>query len=143
MTTDVTYIQIGDVVIPDAIHNMSQELGEPISEGIADEVAEEVAVRYRGAIEAVDAIDSGRFHNNVHARAAVRTGEFYERTVISEDEEGPIPYSDVIERGWINRARGQASYPGRYPAMKAVDNLQPVVDESLIHQLERYGPRTL
>ncbi|HEX8653107.1 MAG TPA: hypothetical protein VF708_19980 [Pyrinomonadaceae bacterium] len=32
-----------------------------------------------------------------------------------------VPYSDVIERGWKTRGRGQDSYPGRYPGKRALD----------------------
>lgn len=79
-----------------------------------DEVAEIIADAWRGRV----ARRSGRFHRSIGVRAARLTTGERERMVDAPDAK---QYSDVYERGWRERGRGQASYPGRFAAKRAIE----------------------
>jgi len=86
------------------------------SEEILSASAFYIADLYRFYIIATGSVDTGEFLESVHVEPGTTSGTFDEQithVVASAD------HSRVIEFGWINRGKGQASYPGRYPAQKA------------------------
>jgi len=93
-----------------------------------DDVSSGLISLYQAEIEAVGAVDTGYLRDTVRVRSR-RKGE---RFVASDAE-----YSGVVEFGWINRAKGQASYPGRWPAGRAVVLLGPVVEQAFARQIRR------
>jgi hypothetical protein len=94
-----------------------------------DGVAEEIAIAWRDAVEAVGAVDSRRYLDSIDVRArAERTGDVRTLLIEAPAAEG---YSDVVERGWINRGRGQESYPGRHPAQKGIEEADAHVGTQL------------
>lgn len=97
-------------------------------EAALDDVSSGLVRVYKEEIEAVGAVDSGHLRDTVRVRSR-RRGERY----VASDAE----YSGVVEHGWINRAKGQASYPGRWPAGRAIVLLGPVVEEAFARQLRR------
>lgn len=115
------------VYIPDGIRSLAPDV-QDYSEDALQEIAEGLIGLYKEQIEAVDAVDSRFFLETVGIRFASRG----ERHVASD-----ASYSGVVEHGWIFKAGGQESYPGRFPAARAVSMLEPVIDDAFQHQLFR------
>lgn len=130
-------LQIGPAPISSPVRHISDALQDPI-DAVADAVAELVAGLYVAAIASVGAVLSGRFRDKVKVRTARREGATRLREVASGDP-GEVPYSGVVEFGWLHRARGQESYPGRFPARKAVSTAKPFVRDAIAGQMMRYG----
>jgi hypothetical protein len=113
--------------IPNALRQIGGDV-DSIFEPALDEIASGLIRLYQAQIMAVGAIDSGDFINTVEVR---EKGHRY-RIVASK-----VSYSGVVEHGWIERARGQASYPGRFPAARAIGQLTPVIGDAFAHQMWR------
>ena len=120
---------IGEVHVPDALRNFYAFFEDPV-EAALDDIAKETVTLYQSFIEEVGAVSSGDFRDTVRVRE-VSLGE---RIVASD-----VAYSGVVEYGWINRARGQESYPGRHPAQMTVDALDSVVHDAFETQFIRAG----
>jgi hypothetical protein len=130
-----------DLEIPDALRNLEGAFVAPI-EGAADEIADGIVGLYKGAIEGVGAVATGRFRDMVHVRTATRSGEVIQRVIASERKtDSGIFLSGIIEFGWDERADGQGSYPGRFPALLAVENAGPVISDAFDNQFARIGIR--
>jgi len=82
---------------------------------------------YQQEFENVDAVDTGKTKRSVRKRGRGR----FEKEVVADTP------ALVIEHGWIKRARGQDSYPGRWPAGRAVVLLGPVVEQAFDRQMRR------
>lgn len=115
--------------IPDALRFIGGDV-DAIYEPVLDEVAGGLVKFYQYQIMAVGAVDTAWFINHVRILAA---GSRY-RIVGAGPE---VPYSGVVEHGWIERARGQASYPGRFPAGRAIGMIEPVIGDAFAHQMWR------
>lgn len=115
------------VLIPDGIRTLAPDI-QDYSEDALEDIAEGLVGLYQAEIQAVNAIDTRFFIDTVRIRFATRG----ERHVASD-----APYSGIVEHGWINRGRGQESYPGRFPAAKAVSRLEPVIEDAFTRQLFR------
>lgn len=116
------------VLIPDALRHLEGELSDFAVEPL-DEVADGIARRYQEEIEAVHAIDSRHFIDTVSSRAATRRDE----RIVKSDAE----YSGVVEHGWITRAKGQDSYPGRFPAARAVASVEDIITDAYSRAFNR------
>lgn len=84
----------------------------------------------------VGAVRTGFFRNTIKERTLREASDFFTSEIASD-----APYSDVIERGWIHRARGQASYPGRYPAQIAAESAVLVIGPNFDQALGSYFGR--
>ena len=120
-------VEIGFVRIPEAIRYLGPDINKA-TEPALDEIAKGVIRLYKEEITAVDAIDTGFFINTVHTRFATKG----ERVIASDAN-----YSQVIETGWAKRAGGQASYPGRFPATRAIARTGPVIENAFDRALRR------
>lgn len=98
------------------------------AEGALDTIAAGLVIIYKQEIAIVGAIDTRFFIDTVRIRSKKKG----QRDVASD-----APYSAVVEHGWIKRARGQVSYPGRWPAGRAIVMLDSVVESAFSHQLAR------
>ncbi len=98
------------------------------AERALDDISAGLIIIYKQEIAIVGAVDTRFFIDTVRIRSA-RQGV---RMVASD-----APYSGVVEHGWIYRARGQGSYPGRWPAARAIASLDRVIDTAFSHQLVR------
>jgi hypothetical protein len=127
------YTLTQEVEIPDALRHIGDIFHDPFEQAM-DDIANGYVALYKGEIVSVGAVLSGRFRDRVHVRSASRYGDTIEKIIASE-----VPYSGVVEYGWIERARGQASYPGRYPAARAIDRGQLMLREAFDNQLARIG----
>lgn len=121
------------VLIPDALRHLDQVLDDPLNAAL-DTIADGLTALYQATITSVGAVLSGRFRDTVHAREATRRGDLKERIVASD-----MYYSGIVELGWISRARGQASYPGRYPAKLTALQAGPVIYAAFDNQMTRVG----
>jgi hypothetical protein len=121
------------LVIPDALRHLDQVLDDPLNQAL-DAIAEGIVALYKSNITSVGAVLTGRFRDTVHVRSATRAGDLKERIVASD-----APYSGVVEYGWLDRARGQSSYPGRFPAQATVQQAGPVINLAIDNQLMRVG----
>lgn len=113
--------------VPDALRHIGGDV-DSVFEPALDEIAKGLIKLYQYRIMAVGAIDSGDFINTVEVR---EKGSRY-RVVGSQ-----VSYSGVVEFGWIERAQGQASYPGRFPAAQAIGMMEPVIADAFAHQMWR------
>lgn len=120
---DIAY----EVTIPDAVRFVGADIDDA-SELALEEIGIGLVGLYKGEAAAVGAIDTRFFIDTIGVRYATR----FERGVGSL-----APYSGVIEHGWIYRARGQASYPGRFPAARAVARLDSVIEDAFSRQMRR------
>jgi hypothetical protein len=102
-------------VVPESLQDLSGHLQRPI-EQIDDAVAYYLADSYKYYIVAVGAVDTGELLMSVHVEEGPSGGGLHTKYVIADAD-----HAKIVETGWLNRAKGQASYPGRYPAQKAVD----------------------
>jgi hypothetical protein len=115
------------VLIPSALRELGQDI-ESDAEAALVEIAEGLVTIYQEEIEAVGAVDTRFFLETVDIRYATR----FERGVGSR-----AFYAGVVEHGWTARARGQESYPGRFPAARAISRLEPVIESAFDRQLRR------
>lgn len=127
------HLNAGEIFIPDVLLRFEDVFEEPL-ETSAEAIARAMVVLYKDEITSVGAVLSGRFRNTVKIRSATRRGDTIERIVASD-----MPYSGVVEEGWLRRARGQESYPGRHPAERAVERALPIVRDVFETQLNRVG----
>jgi len=119
------------VSVPKEVLNLSEELKAPIEE-IQYAAAHYVADAYRYYVVAVGAVDTGAFLYSIRTEdGPYGSGITQSKYVVSQ-----INYAKVVELGWVDRGRGQASYPGRFPAKKAVESLlRGLQDGSLLEAL--------
>ena len=122
-----------EVLIPDALRHL-KDIFDDVIEAALDDVAAGAVTLYQNTITSVGAVLSGRFRDTVHVRSASRSGDLRERIVASE-----VPYSGVVEEGWLRRAHGQESYPGRHPAKITVESAGPIVRDAFENQFLRVG----
>lgn len=115
------------VLIPAGIRTLAPDV-QDYSEDALQEIAEGLVGLYKQEIIAVGAVDTRFFLDTVGIRFASRG----ERQVASD-----AFYSGIVEHGWIWRARGQDSYPGRFPAGRAIAQLEPVIEDAFTRQLYR------
>lgn len=99
------------IQVPDEVFNLSQEFQSPIEE-LSEVSANYLADAYRFYVVAVGAVDKGELLYSIH----VEDGPGFTKWVVASANHGMI-----VELGWIDRAQGQASYPGRHPAEKAIE----------------------
>jgi hypothetical protein len=119
------------VEVPDAFRNLTQVLDDPLTAAL-DSIAAGVIALYQTTITSVGAVLTGRFRDTVHVREASRAGDLRERIIASD-----ALYSGIVEFGWIYRARGQASYPARYPALITRDAAGPIIYDAFAMQMTR------
>lgn len=97
-------------------------------EAALDTIAWGLVNIYQAEIEEVKAVRTGFFRDTVRVRQSARLIRWV----------GSLAnYAAVVEHGWIYRARGQQSYPGRFPAARAIARLDTVVEDAFFHQLMR------
>lgn len=122
-------IEITAIHIPDALRHIGGDI-DAIFDPVLDEISGGLIRFYQAQIMAVGAIDTSWFINHVRLLAK---GHRY-RIVGAGPE---VPYSGVVEHGWIERAQGQLSYPGRWPAARAIGMMEPVIGDAFAHQMWR------
>lgn len=115
------------IEIPSGIRFLEANVGKAYDNAL-DEIAGGLAEIYRDEIQAAGAVDTRFFIDTVGIRYAKRN----ERGVGSL-----AGYAGVVEHGWIYRGQGQKSYPGRFPAAKAIVKLDAVVYDAFERQLYR------
>lgn len=104
-----------NIVIPEILDNLSDSLQRPI-EQIDEAITYFLADAYRTFIVAVGAVDKGELLFAVHVEEGPSGGGLHTKYVVAD-----VDHAAVVEFGWTERASGQASYPGRFPAEKAVE----------------------
>lgn len=102
-------------VVPDVVYDISGQLQRPMEE-VKDAIVYYLADAYRSFIVAVGAVDKGHLLFSVHVEEGPSGGGMFIKYVVAD-----VNHAAIVELGWTNRAQGQASYPGRYPAQKAVE----------------------
>jgi hypothetical protein len=122
-------IEILAAHVPDALRHIGGDV-DSVFDPALDEIAEGIIKVYQYQILAVGAIDTGWFINHVRLLAK---GHRY-RVVGAGPE---VPYAGVVEHGWIERAKGQLSYPGRWPAARTIGMLEPIIGDAFAHQMWR------
>jgi hypothetical protein len=115
---------VGDVTITYIVrpHQVFERMGRDVgdmNEDALDRLADNMAGLYQEEARAVGADASGFFISQIAVAPAGHPGERMVR--------GAARYSGVIEEGWIWRAKGQESYPARWPAARAVDRADEAV----------------
>lgn len=126
-------LEILDILIPTALYQLGETLGTQIGFAI-DQIAEDVAETYRQTIIGVGAVDSTHFVGTVHVEEGSEVAGWLERLIKSE-----AFYSGIVETGWINRGRGQASYPGRHPAAITIALSRGTIRDALDDHLGQIG----
>jgi hypothetical protein len=103
--------------VPDGVYHLQQALQVPIRE-LSDAAAHYLEDAYKYYVAAVGAVRTGALLQSIHTEdKAGSSGEHHKQVVAS------VHYAAVVEFGWTERGKGQASYRGRYPAQKAVELL--------------------
>jgi hypothetical protein len=102
-------------VVPAELQDLSRHLQQPI-EKIDDAIAFYLADSYRYYVQAVGAVDTGELLFSIHIEQGASGGGINTKYVVASAD-----HAKIVETGWLLRARGQTSYPGRYPAQKAKD----------------------
>lgn len=105
------------VQVPDGALHLSRQFQEPLEE-LSDAVAHYLEDAYKYYSVVVGAVDTGEHLFSIHVEEGPSGGDEYQKYVVASSG-----HSMVIEIGWTERAKGQASYPGRFPAEKAVEFL--------------------
>ena len=120
-----------DFVVPEVLYDLSRTLQKPISE-VDDAVAYYLADAYRSFITAVGAVDTGEFLFSVHVEEGPQGGGISTKYVVAD-----VDHAAIVEFGWTDRAAGQSSYPGRFPAQKAVEfTLEQLSSGRIVDALE-------
>lgn len=120
-----------DFVVPEVLYDLSGALQKPISE-VDDAVAYFLADAYRSFIVAVGAVDTGELLFAVHVEEGGEGGGLSTKYVVAD-----VDHAAIVEIGWTDRAAGQASYPGRFPAQKAVEfTLEQLTSGRIVDALE-------
>lgn len=73
---------------------------------------------YKYYIYVVGAVDTGELLGSVHIEEGPSGGGDHIKYIVAGAD-----HAMVVETGWILRAQGQASYPGRFPAQRALEHL--------------------
>ena len=120
-------LEIAAMPAPGSLRNLAQEIGQ-IGELALTDIGDDFVSLYQQEIAAVGAVDSGDFMNTVK----VRRQAWHQRDIASG-----VAYSGVVEEGWTKRARGQESYPGRFPAKRAIARMGPIIQSAFNNQLMR------
>lgn len=115
--------------IPDALRHLGGDVDQ-IYDPVLEEIGEGLTRFYTAQVMAVGAVDTSWFINHIRI---LNKGHRY--IVVGAGPE--VNYSAVVEHGWIKRARGQASYPGRWPAARAIGMIEPVIGDAFAHQMWR------
>lgn len=102
--------------IPSEVLHLSRELQSPINE-IHDAAAQYLSDSYKFYVAAVGAVDTGDLITSIHVEEGPSGGVLHQKYVVAG-----VPYAIVVETGWTERGQGQASYPGRFPAQKAIES---------------------
>lgn len=102
------------VEVPDGVMHLSREFQNPIGE-FADAAAHYLADSYKFYVVDVGAVDSGELLYSIHVEEGASGGDHEKKYVVAGAN-----HAMVVEIGWTERGQGQASYPGRYPAAKAI-----------------------
>lgn len=115
--------------IPDALRHIGGDV-DAIFEPALDEIAGGLVRLYVAQTLAVGAVDTTWFINHIRV-----FGKGHRYRVVGAGPE--VDYSAVIEHGWIERAQGQASYPGRWPGARAIGLMEPIIGDAFAHQMWR------
>lgn len=110
-------------VLPETVEFITSR---QLEEALID-ISDGLIAVYQFQFEAVSAVDTGQTKDSVRKRVISK----YVREVVADSP------ARIIEHGWIYRARGQDSYPGRWPAGKAVVMLDAFVVSAFTRQLMR------
>jgi hypothetical protein len=105
------------IEIPAGVLNLSQELQSPI-EDVSDAATHYLSDAYKFYVVEVGAVDSGELLFSIHVEEGASGGDYHRKYV-----RAGAAHAMVVEVGWTERGQGQASYPGRFPAQKAVESL--------------------
>lgn len=105
------------IEVPDGVMHLSRELQVPI-EHLSDAAAHYLSDAYKHYVVEVGAVDTGELLESIHVEEGASGGGEHRKYVIASAN-----HALVVEIGWTERGQGQASYPGRYPAAKAVEFL--------------------
>lgn len=100
------------IQVPDEVLNLSREFQGPMDE-LIDAAALYISDAYKYYVVVVGAVDTGELLHSIHVEEGPGRVKYIRASA---------DHAMVVEVGWIHRARGQASYPGRYPAQKAVES---------------------
>jgi hypothetical protein len=102
------------IQVPGEVLNLSRELQIPIDE-LSDAAANYLADAYQYYVVAVGAVKSGELLQSIHVQEGPSSdgGDRLKHVVATAN------HAAVVEYGWIERGKGQLSYPGRFPAEKA------------------------
>lgn len=122
-------IEITAVHIPDAVRNIGADI-DKVFEPALDLIAGGLAKFYQYQVMAVGAVDTSWFINHIRV---FEKGSRY-RVVGAGPE---VDYSAIVEHGWIERAQGQLSYPGRWPAARAIGMMPPLIHDAFASQMWR------
>lgn len=115
-------------ISPDLLR-LGDIIEEEFGAALIDEVAPALAQHWKGAIEAVEAVDSRTYLDSVEPGEAFNSGGGL--TVIIEAP-AARGYSDVVERG-----RRDGTQVGRYPARKGVEAAEGDIKSALDHAGDR------
>lgn len=118
------------VAVPRAVEHLQDKFAGPI-ENLADAAALYLADAYKFYIVDVGAVDSTDLLRSVHVELGTGMMDLHSRYVVAD-----VKYAAVVEFGWTDRGKGQASYPGRHPAGLAVEYfMQQLYSGQLLHIL--------
>jgi hypothetical protein len=105
------------IEVPDGVMHLSRELQSPINE-LSDASAQYLSDAYKYYVVVVGAVDTGELLYSIHVEEGPSGGDSHRKYVVAGAN-----HAKVVEIGWIERGQGQASYPGRFPAQKAIEFL--------------------
>lgn len=112
--------------VPPEILTLSERLQIPIEE-LSDAAALYLADTYKYYVAAVGAVDTGELLYSIHVEDGVGGSDDHVKYV-----RAGAAHASVVEYGWTDRAQGQLSYPGRFPAQKAFESFIEKMDSGEI-----------
>lgn len=105
------------VEVPDEVMSLSQELQTPL-DMLSDASVQYLADAYKYYVVVTDSVDEGELLYSIHVEEGPSGGSQLTKYVVASSN-----HAKIIELGWTERAQGQLSYPGRFPAAQAIEFL--------------------
>lgn len=121
-------------MIPEDLVRLPSIIEAEFGRAVIDDIATAIAREWKGQIVEVRAVDSSTYLDAVEPGEPVDTPGGLTVTVEAPEARG---YSDVVERGWRTRGRGQESYRGRYPAKRGVEAAEGDIRDALDRAADR------
>jgi hypothetical protein len=121
---------VSEIAASQDLQNLPSIIAREFKRAMIDEIAPALVSHWGTALGEVGAVDKGTYLESIEAGvpASFSGGDV---TAITIEAPAAEQYSDVVERGWLKRGKGQESYPGRFPVKRAIEEADPEIVKAL------------